>query len=110
MDFKDLYNEYIWEREGAMLMTEEDGFITFKKLSEEELFICDMYATSTRTSRRLLDKVENLARNKYKWLSAKIDLMDPNCSNTLMVALKAGGFKLYMADSDRIKLIKRVRD
>ncbi|MGZ3770060.1 MAG: hypothetical protein ACXVCP_00390 [Bdellovibrio sp.] len=107
-----LYVKYIKEREGAEILSNENGFASYK-INEKELFIINMFIDKQKRStglfRKMINELSNIALlNKCECLSANIHLWDNGANKTLMSALHLD-FKVTRAESGILLIVKDLR-
>jgi hypothetical protein len=104
-----LYLEYIKERAGLEMLSDESSFLTYK-VTGDECFIADMFikraSRGSGKCKSLIQKVSDIAIARgCKVLSANIAMSDPGRNHTMRAALKLG-FVIGNANEKAILILK----
>lgn len=108
---KQLYFEYLKEREGASILSNEHSFIVYK-LASDHVYLQDIYtapeARDTKSWLRLYEQFLELVRaEKIKLVFVSIVPSAAGSDKSLSMALKFG-YKLHSASNDVIYLRKEI--
>ena len=106
-----LYAQYISEREDALVLENENGFLTYKIMNQECLVINMFIKPALRKKgegRFLVSELSDIARAKgCLYITANIYLNDGGATKTLISALMAG-FGISAADRGTITIYKNI--
>lgn len=90
-----LYAKYIYEREGAQIIENENGFITYKIINGEcvVLDICvEKQSRGQGVFKKLFVELYSSAvKSGCEYITAKVYIKDPNHHTTLIAAFSVGG-------------------
>lgn len=105
-----LYAKYIKEREGAEVIENENGFVTYK-IVKNECFLINIFSEKRQNgcARDLIDLLTQEAiDHKCDCITANVYLSDPNVTITTIFALKLG-FKIVTANNNVLLIVKEVK-
>lgn len=108
----DLYGKYIEEREGRLLISLVEGFVTYSKLDNNTYYLVDMYVQpqfrKLGIAWKLNDLVCEVARkdNATKLLTSVCTSAN-GVTESLHVVL-AGGFRFSSASGDMLFFVKDI--
>lgn len=113
MNIDSLYRDYVKERAGLEMISDENSFVTYK-ITGEEIFIADMFISkSHRGHKKFKNMIETLSsigkQSGCKVLSGNIALSDPGASHTMRAVLRVG-FKIGDANSRAILVVKNLEE
>lgn len=106
-----LYAKYIEEREGAKIIENASGFLTYR-IMDREAFILNLYIDSKLRKkglcRELISILEQKAlEEKCEVITGFIQINDPGKNNTMMAALSIG-FEIAAANEKQILILKKI--
>lgn len=105
------WKEYKKERENAIVIEDEYGFVVAKEL-EDYMYIEDIFVVKEKRQSKIAfsyaDKITELAKEKgYTKLLGSVD-PKANGSTVSLKVILAYGFKLYQMDNNLIYFIKEI--
>lgn len=107
-----LYAKYIEEREGAKIIENDYGYLTYK-LRSPECFLANIFVLPEYREEGiggvLLSALEKEAKiNACHVITANIDLKSKLATGTLIAAVKAG-FQVISANNDILLIAKEIK-
>ena len=108
----ELYHEYIKEREGLALYTNEHGFVSYR-CTGHECYIADIFIKKeSRGTPALFDLIKELEKiaivNGCSHLSGVIRANDPGINRTMKAALKLG-FNILAIQNNGVVITKELK-
>lgn len=109
-----LYAQYISERIGRGILESEDGFATFEYVSEDTVYIIDLYVVPEKRKNgiaaELADKiVEQAVKDGKKFLLGSVDITAKGAEDSIKV-LQAYGMVKYKEAHPGIFFIKQIAE
>lgn len=109
----ELFDEYMAEREGATVLRNEDGFLSFRIEGDECLilnfYVCPQKRRQLSSFCLLEDLLDRVRLSKCRWLSACVFIYTRNSTESLK-AILAFGLKAVKAENGCITFIKEFKD
>lgn len=107
-----LYGQYLKERTGRGIVESEDGFATFEYISEDIVYIVDLYVVPEKRKQRiaadLADRiVEEAVKTGRKTLLGSVDATAKGAETSVKV-LEAYGMKPYKVAEPMIFFTKEI--
>lgn len=108
------YGQYLKERTNMGIVETEDGFATFEYVSEEVVYIVDLFVVPERRKQRvaatLADRiVEEAVKSGRKYLLGSVDVTAKGAETSINV-LEAYGMKPYKVAEPMIFYIKEISE
>src|SRR5665213_2542353 len=108
------YGQYLTERSGRGIVENEDGFATFEYVSDDIVYIVDLFVVPEKRRQRvaanLADKiVEAAAEHGCKYLLGSVDATAKGAEASIQV-LERYGMKPYRVAEPMIFYIKEIGD
>lgn len=112
-DLLNLYEQYLFEREGAKVIKGEHGFITYKIIKDQCLLL-DMFVEKSKRRcgvfSELFSELMNISLgHKCAVMTARVFLVDPNHKTTLQVAMSVGA-EIVEANNNCISLVLKLSE
>jgi len=109
-----LYSQYIKERCGRGILESEDGFATFDYVTDEIVYIIDLYVVPEKRRNHyaafLADKiVEQAVKDGKKFLLGSVDQTAKGAEDSQKV-LEAYGMRLYKTAAPMLFYVKEIGD
>lgn len=107
-----LYAEYLFERTNDEIIETADGFVTYRYLNDDQVYIIDIFIRSTERKKGKASELADIVRDEARLRGCKemLGTVVPNTKNATasIITLIAYGMKIHSSSENLIVFKKDI--